>query len=35
MAPPPLLGDSTETILRDRLKLSGDAIAALKSEGAI
>lgn len=35
MAPPPLLGDSTESILRDRLKLSGEMIAALKSEGAI
>lgn len=35
MAPPPMLGDSTDIILRDRLKLSADAIAALKSEGAI
>jgi crotonobetainyl-CoA:carnitine CoA-transferase CaiB-like acyl-CoA transferase len=35
MAPPPLLGDSTDSILRDRLKLSAEAIAALKSEGAI
>ena len=35
MAPPPMLGDSTDSILRDRLKLSAEAIAALKSEGAI
>ncbi|KQZ00489.1 acyl-CoA transferase [Pseudolabrys sp. Root1462] len=35
MAPPPMLGESTDIILRDRLKLSAEAIAALKSEGAI
>jgi hypothetical protein len=29
------LGDSTESILQDRLGLTPDAIAALKAEGTI
>jgi crotonobetainyl-CoA:carnitine CoA-transferase CaiB-like acyl-CoA transferase len=32
---PPTLGDSTESILQDRLGLTPDAIAALKAEGTI
>lgn len=32
---PPALGDATETILRERLGLTADTIAALKAEGAI
>ena len=33
--PPPLLGEQTEQVLRDRLKLSGKEIASLRAEGVL